>query len=140
MKTTGARLCLAVCLLVPVGSAFGASPGQASRGTTQLAALNERDPVTLGVDLGPEFGGSVAVGAVRLATKLQDFFAKAVRGTPDQDRDFEGDFLRLKAGAVLSVVNEGGQSQGLPELAKGDGVQVNSQLSINRAQDKNHRF
>jgi hypothetical protein len=119
VKTTLARLCLAVCLLVPMGSTFGGSPGQASTGTTQIAALDKRKPVTLCVALGPEFRGSVALGVPRLARKLQNFFAKAVQGTPDQDWDLEPDFLRLKAGALLSVVNEGGRSHGAARTCQG---------------------
>ena len=72
----------------------------------QVVALDECDPVTFNAALGPDFCHNVTLGA---STKLADLFTKAAAGTPDPGWDFEPDTVKIKKGAILTVVDQGGE-------------------------------
>jgi plastocyanin len=83
--------------------------------TAQVVALDECDPASFNNALGPDFCRNVTLGA---ATKLADLFAKAQSGSPDPNWDFEPDALRIKEGASLNVVDQGGEPHTFTEVAK----------------------
>ena len=75
----------------------------------QVVALDECDPATFNAALGPDFCKNVALAALGYATTLSDLFQKAGNGTPDPGWDFEPDTVKIKEGATLSVVDQGGE-------------------------------
>src|SRR5260221_10777464 len=81
----------------------------------QVVALDECDPATFNAALGPDFCHNVTLGAF---TTLTDLFAKAAAGTPDPNWDFEPDTVRIKAGTVLTVADEGGEPHTFTEVEK----------------------
>ena len=81
----------------------------------QIVALDECDPTTFNMALGPGFCHNVALGA---STKLLDLFAKAAAGTPDPNWDFEPDTVKIKKGAPLTVVDQGGEPHTFTEVAE----------------------
>jgi plastocyanin len=78
-------------------------------------ALDECDPVTFNVALGPDFCHNVALGA---STTLSDLFAQAAAGTPDPKWDFEPDTVTIKKGTMLTVVDQGGEPHTFTEVAE----------------------
>jgi plastocyanin len=83
----------------------------------QVVALDECDPATFNVAsaVGPDFCRNVAVGA---STTFADLFAKAAKGTPDPNWDFEPDILNIKKGTTVSVVDQGGEPHTFTEVAQ----------------------
>jgi plastocyanin len=81
----------------------------------QVVALDECDPATFNAMLGADFCKNVALGA---STTFADLFAKAAKGTPDPNWDFEPDALILKRGGILSVVDQGGEPHTFTEVAQ----------------------
>jgi plastocyanin len=81
----------------------------------QVVALDECDPVTFNAALGPDFCRNVTLGA---STKLADLFTKAAAGTPDPGWDFEPDTIKIKKGAILTVVDQGGEPHTFTEVEK----------------------
>jgi plastocyanin len=79
----------------------------------QVVALDECDPATFNAALQSEFCRSVALNA---ATTFQDLFAKAAAGTPDPNWDFEPDFLHIKKGTPIVVVDQGGEPHTFTEV------------------------
>src|SRR5258707_871554 len=84
----------------------------------QVVALDECDPTTFNAALGPDFCKNVALAAFGYATTLSDLFAKAAKGTPDPGWDFEPDTVKMKEGATLSVVDQGGEPHTFTEGAQ----------------------
>jgi plastocyanin len=84
-------------------------------GVAQVVALDECDPATFNAMLGPGFCKNVALGA---STTFADLFAKAAKGTPDPNWDFEPDTLTLKKGGILNVVDQGGEPHTFTEVAQ----------------------
>jgi plastocyanin len=114
------KITLAKLGLLATGSIFaGAIPIELAQenppSSAQVVALDECDPVTFNTALGPEFCHNVALGA---DTKLAGLFAKAAAGTPDPGWDFEPDVVRIKKGATLSVVDQGGEPHTFTEVAQ----------------------
>ena len=116
MKTTFAGLSLLVCLLMPMATMVSAQEKAAP--SAQIVALDECDPITFNAALGPDFCHNVALGALGFATTLQDLFAKAASGHPDPGWDFEPDVLKIKEGALLSVVDQGGEPHTFTEVRR----------------------
>jgi plastocyanin len=122
---TGAKFCLLAGCLVLGGCLIFAgatralaeehSPQRHSPSLTQVVALDECDPVTFNAALGPDFCKNVTLGAF---TTLSDLFAKAASGTPDAGWDFEPDTVKINEGAILSVVDQGGEPHTFTEVAK----------------------
>src|SRR6202047_2304710 len=81
----------------------------------QIVALDECDPVTFNAALGPDFCKNVTLGAF---TKLSDLFKKAAAGTPDPGWDFEPDTVHITKGAILVVVDQGGEPHTFTEVAR----------------------
>lgn len=84
----------------------------------QVVALDECDPVTFNAVLGPDFCKNVALAALGYATTLSDLFTKAGQGKPDSGWDFEPDTVKIKEGATLSVVDQGGEPHTFTEVAQ----------------------
>lgn len=86
-----------------------------SPGIAQIVALDECDPVTFNAALGSDFCHNVALG---YTTTLSNLFAEAAAGTPDKNWDFEPDTVHIKQGAILSVVDEGGEPHTFTEVSQ----------------------
>src|ERR1700680_1444620 len=84
----------------------------------QVVALDECDPTTFNAALGPDFCKNVALAALGYATTLSELFAEAGNGTPDPGWDFEPDTVKIKEGATLSVVDQGGEPHTFTEVAQ----------------------
>ena len=114
MKITTVKFSLlAGCLLFA-----GATHALAQENTpsiAQVVALDECDPTTFNAVLGPDFCKNVTLGAF---TTLSELFAKAAAGTPDPGWDFEPDTVKIKEGATLSVVDQGGEPHTFTEVAQ----------------------
>src|SRR6266566_9022134 len=117
MKTTVAKFGLLAGGLVFAGGLMfaGGTQEEDPPSIAQVVALDECDPGTFNAALGPDFCKNVALGA---ATKLTDLFAKAKAGTPDPGWDFEPDTVKIKEGATLSVVDQGGEPHTFTEVAQ----------------------
>lgn len=114
MKIIAAMISLlAGCLIFAVATRPLEQESPAS--VAQVVALDECDPATFNATLGPDFCRNVALGA---STKFADLFAKAAKGTPDPNWDFEPDSLTLKRGGILSVVDQGGEPHTFTEVAQ----------------------
>jgi plastocyanin len=104
---------LAGCLMfagaIPIEFEHEDSPSSA-----QIVALDECDPASFNIALGPDFCKNVALGAT---TKLSDLFEKAAKRTPDPGWDFEPDTLHIKKGTTLNVVDQGGEPHTFTEVA-----------------------
>jgi plastocyanin len=83
--------------------------------SAQVVALDECDPTTFNAALGPGFCKNVTLGAF---TTLTDLFSKAAAGTPDPGWDFEPDVVKIRKGATLNVVDEGGEPHTFTEVAE----------------------
>ena len=81
----------------------------------QVVALDECDPTTFNMALGPDFCRNVSLGAF---TRLPDLFKAAETGHPDPKWDFEPDTLEIQEGTVLNVVDEGGEPHTFTEVAR----------------------
>src|ERR1700680_3611907 len=98
---------LAGCLMfvgAPLTLAQEDTPSRA-----QVVALDECDPATFNLALGPDFCKNVALAALGYATTLSDLFTEAANGTPDPGWDFEPDTVKIKEGTILTVVDQGGE-------------------------------
>ena len=84
----------------------------------QVVALDECDPATFNAALGADFCKNVSLAALGFATTLSDLFAQAAAGTPDPKWDFEPDVVHMKAGSILSVVDQGGEPHTFTEVAQ----------------------
>jgi hypothetical protein len=114
---TVAKLGLLVGCLMFAGATL--VPAQEnSPSLAQVVALDECDPVTFNAVLGPDFCKNVALAALGYATTLSDLFAKAAAGTPDPGWDFEPDTVHMKEGAILTVVDQGGEPHTFTEVTK----------------------
>ena len=78
-------------------------------------ALDECDPATFNGALGPDFCKNVTLGA---STTISDLFAGAAAGNPDPGWDFEPDSANIKDGAILSVVDQGGEPHTFTEVER----------------------
>lgn len=108
------KVVLIVGCLILAMSTFSVAQDNASN-LAQVVALDECDPVTFNAALGPDFCHNVALGA---STTLSDLFAEAAAGTPDPKWDFEPDTVTVKKGAVLTVVDQGGEPHTFTEVAE----------------------
>src|SRR5882672_7388486 len=99
----------------PHAKAEPAKSGDNPSTPAQVVALDECDPTTFNAALGADFCHNVTLGAF---TTLSDLFAKAAAGTPDAGWDFEPDFVRIKQGTPVSVVDQGGEPHTFTEVAK----------------------
>jgi plastocyanin len=106
---------LAGCLMF-AGATFAVAQ-ENSPSLAQVVALDECDPATFNAALGPDFCKNVALAALGYATTLSDLFQKAGNGTPDPGWDFEPDTVKIKEGATLSVVDQGGEPHTFTEVA-----------------------
>ena len=118
----GLLICLAFAATLALaqghaGHNMPSHPQQPPR-IAQIVALDECDPVTFNAALGPDFCKNVALAALGFATTLNDLFAQAAAGTPDPKWDFEPDVVHMKAGSILSVVDQGGEPHTFTEVAK----------------------
>jgi len=98
-----------------------AEHGDGAPATAQIVALDECDPASFNAALGESGGGfchNVALAALGYATTLSDLFAKAAAGTPDPGWDFEPDHSTIHKGALLSVVNQGGEPHTFTEVKR----------------------
>ena len=82
----------------------------------QIVALDECDPTSFNLALGPDFCKNVSLAGLGFATTFNDLFAKAAAGTPDANWDFEPDVLNIKQGTILSVVDQGGEPHTFTEV------------------------
>jgi plastocyanin len=85
----------------------------------QIVALDECDPTTFNVALGPDFCKNVAIAfAAPFATTFQELFKEAKEGHPDKSWDFDPDTVTITKGTSLIVVNQGGEPHTFTEVAK----------------------
>jgi plastocyanin len=117
MRITAAKFGLLAAWLVLGCATCGlaqssSSPAHPSE-AAQIVALDECDPLTFNAALGADFCKNVTLGAF---TTLSDLFAQAAAGKPDPGWDFEPDVLKIKQGAELSVVDEGGEPHTFTEV------------------------
>jgi hypothetical protein len=111
-----------VCRITPpffAALALGFAPGAFAQekppSVVQVVALDECDPATFDSALGPDFCKNITLGAF---TTLSDLFAGAASGSPDPGWDFEPDSAEIRDGAILSVVDQGGEPHTFTEVAK----------------------
>ncbi len=96
----------------------------------QIIALDECDPTTFNMALGPDFCKNVTLGAF---TTLPDLFKEAQTGHPDPKWDFEPDTLEIPEGTTLNVVDQGGEPHTFTEVAHFGGgfiPQLNGPASV----------
>ena len=112
MRTSSKLIGLAlVGLLAIATSAMAQNP-------VQIVALDECEPSSFNAALGTDFCRNVALAALGFATPLDKLFSQAAAGAPDPGWDFEPDQVSMKKGAVLSVVDQGGEPHTFTEVAK----------------------
>jgi plastocyanin len=109
------RMATPIFASLALGFAPGAKAQERPTRIVQVVALDECDPVTFDSALGPDFCKNVTLGA---STVLSDLFAGAAKGDPDPGWDFEPDSAEIRDGAILSVVDEGGEPHTFTEVAK----------------------
>jgi plastocyanin len=114
---TVAKFSLLVGGLMFIGATLAPAQEDTPR-VAQVVALDECDPTTFNTVLGPDFCKNVALAALGYATTLSDLFMKAGQGTPDPGWDFEPDTVKIKEGATLSVVDQGGEPHTFTEVAQ----------------------
>ncbi len=121
MKTVTIRL-LATLFIAAVTLGFVPAAVAQTKGkpasVAQVVALDECDPLSFNLVLGPDFCKNVSIGILGFTTTFQDLFAQAAAGTPDPGWDFEPDVLNVKQGTTLSVVDQGGEPHTFTEVAK----------------------
>ena len=121
MKTVTIRL-LATLFIAAVTLGFVPAAVAQNKGkpasVAQVVALDECDPFSFNLVLGPDFCKNVSLGILGYTTTFQDLFAQAAAGTPDPGWDFEPDVLNVKQGTTLSVVDQGGEPHTFTEVAK----------------------
>lgn len=127
-KTKFIRGFLAVALpmsLLPVAGLMAQDKSQAqdqtegdrkSPGMVQFVALDECDPTTFNMALGPDFCKNVALAAFGFATKLPDLISASQGPNPNPNWDFEPDSVKVPQGTVISVVNQGGEPHTFTEV------------------------
>jgi len=116
MKSIAARLSLfAGCFLLAGAMQIRAQEreDEKAKPAAEIVALDECDPTTFNAVLGTAFCHNVTLGAF---TKLEDLFKKAAAGTPDPGWDFEPDAVSIKKGAVLTIVDQGGEPHTFTEV------------------------
>jgi plastocyanin len=84
----------------------------------QIVALDECDPKTFNMALGPDFCKNVALAPLGFATTFDDLLKKAANGTPDPGWDFEPDILKVKEGTTVVVTDQGGEPHTFTEVKK----------------------
>src|SRR6267154_631862 len=121
MKTVTIRL-LATLFIAAVTFGFVPAAVAQAKGkpasVAQVVALDECDPFSFNLVLGPDFCKNVSIGILGYTTTFQDLFTQAAAGTPDPGWDFEPDVLNIKKGTTLVVVNQGGEPHTFTEVAK----------------------
>ena len=115
MTNNAAKLALVVACLTLAAVTLAAAPEKTSA-SAQIVALDECDPLTFNAALGNDFCKNVALAPLGFATTLQDLFAKAAAGRPDQGWDFEPDTLKVKEGGTLFVSDQGGEPHTFTEV------------------------
>ena len=109
------RIATPLFVSLALGFTQGAPAQQKSPSVVQVVALDECDPATFNGALGPDFCKNVTLGA---STTISDLFAGAAAGNPDPGWDFEPDSANIKDGAILSVVDQGGEPHTFTEVEK----------------------
>ncbi len=112
MKRTLMKIGLVVGCLVLVAAIQPDAPPSVA----QIVALDECDPTSFNLAIGPDFCKNVALAPLGYATTIQDLFDKAAAGTPDPKWDFEPDVLSIKKGTTVSVVDQGGEPHTFTEV------------------------
>jgi plastocyanin len=79
----------------------------------QFVALDECDPTTFNVALGPDFCKNVALG---YSTTLSDLLTGAQSNNPSHNWDFEPDSISVPQGTVIKVVDQGGEPHTFTEV------------------------
>jgi plastocyanin len=116
MKSTISKFVLLAGCLIFVGATRALAQERENPPTpVQVVALDECDPTTFNLALGPAFCHNVTLGAF---TTLKDLFAKAAAGAPDPNWDFEPDTVNIKKGTPLIVVDQGGEPHTFTEVAE----------------------
>ena len=115
MTNNAAKLALIVACVTLAAVTLAAAPEKTST-SAQIVALDECDPLTFNAALGNDFCKNVALAPLGFATTLQDLFAKAAAGRPDQGWDFEPDTLKVKEGGTLFVSDQGGEPHTFTEV------------------------
>jgi len=82
----------------------------------EFVALDECDPTTFNVVLGPDFCKNVALAAFGYATTLSDLVMGAQAGKPSPNWDFEPDSITVPQGTVIKVVDQGGEPHTFTEV------------------------
>jgi len=82
----------------------------------QFVALDECDPTTFNVALGPDACKNVALAALGYATTLSDLVTGAGSGHPSPNWDFEPDSITVPWGTVIKVTDEGGEPHTFTEV------------------------
>jgi plastocyanin len=103
---------LAVVIFAGATVAVAQAPSPAP--IAQIVALDECDPTTFNMALGPDFCKNVTLGAF---TTLPVLFHEAQTGHPDPKWDFEPDTLEVAEGTTLNVVDQGGEPHTFTEVA-----------------------
>ena len=116
---------LATLLIAPLTLWLSSAPAalaqeeRAAPTPVQIVALDECDPTTFNLPLGPDFCKNVALAFVLpFATTFDRLFAEAAAGAPDPGWDFEPDSVTIRKGTPLIVVNQGGEPHTFTEVAK----------------------
>jgi plastocyanin len=109
------RIATPLFVSLALGFAQGAPAQEKSPSVVQVVALDECDPTTFNGALGPDFCKNVTLGA---STTISDLFAGAAAGNPDPGWDFEPDSANIKDGAILSVVDQGGEPHTFTEVER----------------------
>ena len=127
MRTIAAMGLLTACLMF-AGATYSIAQETSPRVTNEIAqerspsiaqvvALDECDPVTFNATppagAGADFCRNVALG---YSTTLSALFTSAEAGTPDPGWDFEPEKLVIKKGAIVSVVDQGGEPHTFTEV------------------------
>jgi len=114
MRITLTKFALfAGCLLLAAATRTSAQENPPT--PVQIVALDECDPATFNAALGADFCKNVTLG---FFTKLDDLFAKAKKGAPDPNWDFEPDVLHIKKGTPILVVDQGGEPHTFTEVKR----------------------
>jgi plastocyanin len=109
-----ATLILLAGWVTVAGATLARAQGNGNSGDiAQVVALDECDPTSFNMALGPDFCKNVTLGA---STTLGDLLTGAETGNPDKGWDFEPDTLAIKQGTTLSVVDQGGEPHTFTEV------------------------
>ena len=102
---------MTLIVLKPVTAEAQAPPSLA-----QVVALDECDPATFNVALGPGF--CLNVTPFGSAVPFPALLASVAAGTPNPNWDFEPDSLTIQSLTILEVVNQGGEIHTFTEVAQ----------------------